>query len=111
MRNVGTWMKKDVVSIRPEASLLEAAQLRSKKRIGTLPVVDGRGRLVGLTSLRAIVRLFMPDFVQLVGDVDFVWWPACSTRSHFVLCELASSAPIAFYHFQVMGNNLLSVNL
>ena len=65
-------MKKDVVSIQPDATLLEAAQLLSKKHIGTLPVVDSHGKLVGLTSLRAIVRLFMPDFVQLVGDVDFV---------------------------------------
>jgi CBS domain-containing protein len=65
-------MKKDVVSIHPEASLIEAAKLLANKKVGTLPVVDKKGQLVGLTSMPAIVRIFLPDFINVVKDLDFV---------------------------------------
>lgn len=71
-RTIGRWMKKDVVSINPEASLIEAAKLLASKKVGTLPVVDKKGHLVGLTSMRAIVRVFLPDFINVVKDMDFV---------------------------------------
>lgn len=71
-RTIGRWMKKDVVSIHPEASLIEAARLLADKKVGTLPVVDEKGQLVGLTSMRAIVRTFLPDFINVVKDLDFV---------------------------------------
>jgi len=71
-RTIGRWMKKDVVSIHPGASLIEAAKLLADKKVGTLPVVDEKGHLVGLTSMRAIVRIFLPDFINVVKDLDFV---------------------------------------
>jgi CBS domain-containing protein len=42
-------MTRDVVTIRPEASVREAVQLMLEKRIGCLPVVEGEA-LVGLLS-------------------------------------------------------------
>ncbi len=65
-------MKKNVVSIHPDASLIEAAKLLAEKKVGTLPVVDGQGKLVGLTSMSAIMRIFLPDFINVVKDLDFV---------------------------------------
>jgi len=43
-------MTKDVVSIRPFATLKEAAELLVQHRISGLPVVDGDGRVVGVLS-------------------------------------------------------------
>ena len=71
-RTIGTWMKPRVVSIGPTASLLDAAKLLAKEKIGTLPVVDRKGKLVGITSMRKVVRYFLPDFINVVEDVDFV---------------------------------------
>ncbi len=71
-RTIERWMKKEVVSIQPEASLIEAAKLLAAKKVGTLPVVDKKGMLVGLTSMSAIVRIFLPDFINVVKDLDFV---------------------------------------
>jgi CBS domain-containing protein len=65
-------MKKNVISIGEDATLLEAARVLAKKHIGTLPVVDSGGQLVGITSMRKIVRFFLPDFINVVEDVDFV---------------------------------------
>ncbi len=65
-------MKQDVVSISVSASIGQAAALFAVRRIGTLPVVDGTGRLVGLLQLRDLLALVMPDFVRLLEDFDFV---------------------------------------
>ena len=71
-RTIGSWMKKNVIFIGEDATLLEAARVLAKKQIGTLPVVDSGGQLVGITSMRKIVRFFLPDFINVVEDVDFV---------------------------------------
>ncbi|MEX1247742.1 MAG: CBS domain-containing protein [Anaerolineales bacterium] len=71
-KTIGSWMKKGVISIGPEATLLDAARLLAEKQIGTLPVVDKKGHLIGLTNIRKIVRFFLPDFINVMEDVDFV---------------------------------------
>jgi CBS domain-containing protein len=43
-------MTGDVVSIKPEAPILEAAQLMLERRISGLPVIDAAGTLVGIVS-------------------------------------------------------------
>ncbi len=65
-------MKTSVVSIHQDATLLEAAKLLAAKRVGTLPVTDAEGALVGLTTMRGLVKGFLPDFVSLMENVDFV---------------------------------------
>ncbi|MEX2143498.1 MAG: CBS domain-containing protein [Anaerolineales bacterium] len=65
-------MKSNVVSIGPDATLLDAARLLAQKKVGTLPVVDKTGKLIGLSSMRKIVRFFLPDFINVLEDVDFV---------------------------------------
>jgi CBS domain-containing protein len=65
-------MKHNVISITASASIGQAAALLAVRRIGTLPVVDGTGRLVGLLTLRDLLTLVMPDFVRLMEDFDFV---------------------------------------
>ena len=43
-----------------------------EESIDTLPVVDEKGRLVGLITLMDVVKIFFPDFVFLLPNVDFV---------------------------------------
>jgi CBS domain-containing protein len=50
----------------------EAAALIVDKRIGTLPVVDEDGKLDGVVHIRNIIQLFLPDFVSLLSNIDFV---------------------------------------
>ncbi|GAA0775497.1 CBS domain-containing protein [Roseibium denhamense] len=47
---------KDVFSVRPQNTLLEAAELLRDKRIGALVVKDAAGKLQGILSERDIVR-------------------------------------------------------
>lgn len=65
-------MKTDVASIESKATLADAASSMVKRHIGTLPVVDETGKLVGLLQMRDLHALVMPAFIRLVEDFDFV---------------------------------------
>lgn len=55
---VGDLMTSAVITILPEASIVEAATILSRDKINPLPVVDGDGFLQGIISRSDIVKLF-----------------------------------------------------
>jgi len=65
-------MKTNVISIGPDRSVRQATALMVSRHIGTLPVVEGSGKLIGLLTISDVLRLFMPDFVSLIDKIDFV---------------------------------------
>jgi CBS domain-containing protein len=79
-------MKREVTSISVTATIREAATLFVEKHIGTLPVVDRDGRLVGILHIRDLLELVMPSFTRLVEDFDFV-------RGNFTVFETMRPPP------------------
>jgi CBS domain-containing protein len=69
---IGSCMKRDVIAVLPTTTAQEAAHIVVAKHVGTLPVVDDSGSLVGVVRLEDLLRVFMPDFVALVDNIDFV---------------------------------------
>lgn len=65
-------MKRNVYFIHSTATIREAAAIVAEKHIGTLPVVDPEGKLIGVVGLRDLLSLEMPDFFNLIEDFDFV---------------------------------------
>lgn len=65
-------MKRNVVSISEAATIGQAAKRLASRHIGSLPVVDSFGKLVGILRLRDLLSLVMPDFLRLIEDIDFV---------------------------------------
>ncbi|MBI9048678.1 MAG: CBS domain-containing protein [Anaerolineaceae bacterium] len=70
--NVSSCMKRNVVSIPANATVQHAVELAVKYHIGTLPVVDKEGKLLGIVNLKGLLSLVMPDFVQLIDNIDFL---------------------------------------
>ena len=58
-------MSTDVVTLRPEQTVQEAADVLAGRSIGAAPVVDGDGKLVGLLRDEDLIvseaRLHVPD--------------------------------------------------
>ncbi len=69
---IGDCMKRQVASVSPGTTVLGAARLVVERHIGTLPVVDEQGALIGIVRLQDILDIFMPDFVRLLEDIDFI---------------------------------------
>lgn len=64
-------MKRKVYSITESATISQAVARLINRRIGTLPVVNPAGRLVGVLRLNNLCSLVMPDFVALLDEFDF----------------------------------------
>jgi CBS domain-containing protein len=65
-------MKRNVFSVSSKASIREAAFEFVAHHIGLLPVVNETGKLVGVVGLRDLLTLEMPDFFELLPELDFV---------------------------------------
>lgn len=65
-------MKRHVYWVSPEHTVLEAARLVVEQRIGTLPVLDERNVVIGVVRLQDLFKVFLPDFVALLDNIDFV---------------------------------------
>ena len=70
--SISRCMKPNVVSIPDTYTIREAARVFVEKHVGLLPVLDQENRLVGMVSLRNLLTLELPDFVNFVADLDFV---------------------------------------
>ncbi len=72
VRDVAAVMKKRVFSVHRSATLGEAVEIMLDNHVGLLPVVDDDHKLVGVLSLRDVLRLSWPAFVTMLEDYDFV---------------------------------------
>ena len=59
------WMSDKLIGIDPESSMAQAKRLLSSHGIGRLPVIDKKGKLVGIVSDRDIKRASASDATSL----------------------------------------------
>ena len=59
----GDIMTADVLSVRPDDDISEAATLMTDKRVNPIPVID-HGRLVGIISRRDILRHIVEEYAD-----------------------------------------------
>jgi CBS domain-containing protein len=64
-------MTKNVVTLRPDQSITEAADDLAEHGFGVMPVVDGSGSLVGLLRDEDLIvseaRIHVPTFINFLG--------------------------------------------
>lgn len=75
-------MTANVITIRPEASIAEAAELLLSHRISGAPVVDADGQLVGIVSEGDLLRR-----VEAGTERRRSWWLEIFTRSDTLAAE------------------------
>jgi len=69
---IDSCMKRKVISDHPEMTVKEAALLMANNNVGTLPVVDEGSALAGVTTMRDVIQIFLPNFVSLLSNITFV---------------------------------------
>jgi CBS domain-containing protein len=65
-------MKRKVIHGHPKMTVREAALLMAEHNVGTLPIVDEASMLVGVTTMREVIQIFLPGFVSLLSNISFV---------------------------------------
>jgi CBS domain-containing protein len=64
-------MTARVISIRPDATLEDAARLLVRHQVEALPVVGDAGEVLGLLSHRELLRHLVPSYIQRVTTGEF----------------------------------------
>ncbi|HEX2066512.1 MAG TPA: CBS domain-containing protein [Candidatus Thermoplasmatota archaeon] len=59
--DVGSYMRRRVVTGRPEMSAKEAAQVMLREHVGALPVVADNGTIQGIVTRTDLIRTFAPE--------------------------------------------------
>lgn len=65
-------MKMKVFSIHLDQSIHDAAKMMEKNHIGTLPVVNAENKLIGILTLHSLLRIVLPDFVELINHFSYI---------------------------------------
>ena len=67
-------MTKNVVSVTPETSLMEAANVLYKGGFNGAPVVDGKNRLIGILTEYDLIQkgtsFHIPTFLKLIKEFN-----------------------------------------
>ena len=67
---VGELMNRHAVAVHGDADLSDAVELMTSTAVKSLPVVDDRGRVVGMVSRRDVVHLLARDDERIEQQVD-----------------------------------------
>ncbi|WP_229860725.1 CBS domain-containing protein [Streptomyces litmocidini] len=65
----GGLMSSPAVTVHPEQRVVDAARIMERRRIGRLPVVDEEDRLIGITTRRDLLRVFLRTDEEVREDV------------------------------------------
>jgi CBS-domain-containing membrane protein len=69
-------MTKSVISVRPEQTVQEVAEMLHEYHFTGIPVVDPRNRLLGVISERDFIasdsKLYLPTYIKILQDTDFI---------------------------------------
>jgi CBS domain-containing protein len=101
-------MTKDVITLSPDTSLPDAADLLAQKGIGAAPVVDDSGMIVGLLRdedlLISEARLHLPTTFAILPGID-ITLPGSVRRYDEELKKAASSTigDVLEKHFKQVG--------
>ena len=60
-------MTKEIVSVKPEDNAKEALGLLFKMQISGLPVIDSKGKLVGMFTEKDVLKHILPSYLEKVG--------------------------------------------
>jgi CBS domain-containing protein len=75
-------MAHEVTSLKPEGNAMEAMHLLFKMQISGLPVVDAKGKIVGMFTEKGILRHILPSYIEKVGRFVYEENPK-STKKKF----------------------------
>ncbi len=64
-------MRRNVVTVSPDRSLKEVANMMFKNRISALAVVDDEGRLLGQITDRDLIQAALPDYKTLISNLNY----------------------------------------
>jgi len=64
-------MRQDVITVTPNDTLRDVANLMFRHRLSALAVVDGKGNLLGQITDKELIQAALPDFKTLISNLNY----------------------------------------
>lgn len=75
MKTAKDIMTKEVITVEPETSVEEAAELMSQYNISGLPVLEN-GKMIGIVTEKDLIvkdkKLHFPEYINLIGGIIYL---------------------------------------
>jgi len=75
MKTAKDIMTKEVITVEPETSVEEAAELMSQYNISGLPVIEN-GKMIGIVTEKDLIvkdkKLHFPEYINLIGGIIYL---------------------------------------
>lgn len=81
------YMKRDFRAVSPDAPLREIARFFYESGESLLPVTEENGRLVGVIFIDDFILIFLPDYIDLIRNIDFLHDFGALERTSFTVEE------------------------
>ncbi len=66
------YMKRDFRTVAPHTPMREIARLFFETGESVLPVADTDGNLSGIITIDDFILIFLPDYIDLIRNIDFL---------------------------------------
>ena len=107
------YMKKDFLSVSPHTPLQEVARLFFETGESLIPVTESDGSLVGVIDIDDFLLIFLPEYIDLIRNIDFVHDFGALERSSFSIEEKLFVAALHTFKLArmpvVSGNRLVGM--
>ncbi|MCU0651848.1 MAG: CBS domain-containing protein [Candidatus Omnitrophica bacterium] len=95
-------MIKEITSLSPEMSALDAWDVLQKMKISGLPVIDDKNKLVGMFTEKEILVKILPSYMEAVGKFVYDENPKAVRQKVSLLAKMRVR--------EVMRENVITVN-
>jgi len=103
---IKNYMKKDFLSVPPHAGLREVAEVFYRSCESIIPVAGDDGTFLGVISIDDFLIIFLPEYLDLVQDIDFIHDFGALEKTSFSVEELLFVAEDLMRHdFPVIDEN------
>ncbi len=100
------YMKRDFRAVSPETPLREIARFFYESGESLLPVTEENGRLVGVIFIDDFILIFLPDYIDLIRNIDFLHdFGALELTSFTVEEQLFVAEDLMKENFIVLGED------
>ena len=69
---ISKYMKRDFQSVSPHTPMREIARLFFETEKSVLPVTDENDNLLGIITIDDFILIFLPDYIDLIRNFDFL---------------------------------------
>lgn len=94
-------MTREVISVKPDAPIMDVIGLLFDKKMSGLPVIDAQGKLLGMVTEKNILSYILPSYIGKVGRFIYREDPK-STKKKFA--ELAGMTVTQFMRTDVISS-------